>query len=238
MSRQNRANRSFLALRRHTLASPRRTNPTGATSPNETCIRAASRRLSPPRMKNVALRAAAWLLEKTNPLWQPAKENKGVASRRQSIFGRSQSARTERRSVRTPSPNEPTRAGGVGRGGIQNKANRLEQSGDRFARRCRTNPLEQPERGRGGIQNRANVPSKPGNPFTPGRCAGIRLHDCAKRTQSARRYKTTPIRLEQSGIRFARRCRTNPTWRPARGAEWGVPSSTLPPSPPPGELSE
>jgi hypothetical protein len=41
-------------------------------------------------MKTQYSRAAAWPLEKTNPLWRPAKENKGVASRRQSIFGRTQ----------------------------------------------------------------------------------------------------------------------------------------------------
>jgi hypothetical protein len=153
MSRQNRANRSFLALRRHTLASPRRTNPTGATSPNETCIRAASRRLSPPRMKNVALRAAAWLLEKTNPLWQPAKENKGVASRRQSIFGRSQSARTAL-------PNEPTGAAGARPRRNTEQSQRAVKTGQSvhswplrrhtIARLRQTNPI------RAALQNDAN----------------------------------------------------------------------------------
>ena len=38
--------------------------------------------------ENPALRVAAGPLEKTNPLWRPANGNKGVASRRQSIFGR------------------------------------------------------------------------------------------------------------------------------------------------------
>jgi len=36
-------------------------------------------------------RAAAWPLEKTNPLWRPAKENKGVTSRRQRISEETQS---------------------------------------------------------------------------------------------------------------------------------------------------
>jgi hypothetical protein len=36
-------------------------------------------------MKAQPFRLAAWPLEKTNPLWRPAKENKGVASRHHSI---------------------------------------------------------------------------------------------------------------------------------------------------------
>ena len=53
--------------------------------PNETWMSAASRRFAPPGMKAQPFRLAAWPLEKTNPLWRPAKENKGVASRRHSI---------------------------------------------------------------------------------------------------------------------------------------------------------
>ena len=53
--------------------------------PNETCMSAASRRFSPPDDQTQSFRTAAWPLEKTNPLWRPAKENKGIASRRQSI---------------------------------------------------------------------------------------------------------------------------------------------------------
>jgi len=104
-------------------AAPCRTNP--ISLPNETCMSATSRRLSSPGMKNAALRAAAWPLEKTNPLWQPAKENKGVASRRQSIFGRSQSTATER-TQRGRTPRSHPRK-------LQNKANPGRQ-------RHRTNP--------------------------------------------------------------------------------------------------
>jgi hypothetical protein len=46
---------------------------TERTQPNETWMSAGGRGLSPRRMKNAALRAAAWPLEKTNPLWKPAK---------------------------------------------------------------------------------------------------------------------------------------------------------------------
>ena len=54
-------------------------------------------RLSPPRMKAQRFCTAARALEKTNPLRQPAKENKGVASCRQSICGTSQRIAGSRR---------------------------------------------------------------------------------------------------------------------------------------------
>jgi hypothetical protein len=55
---------------------------------NKTCMSGHLATVLTPEDKNTAFRATAGLLEKTNPLWQPAKENKGVTFRRQSIFGR------------------------------------------------------------------------------------------------------------------------------------------------------
>jgi len=59
----------------------------------------------------------------------------------------------------------------------------------RSAQHCQTKPTEQPERVRGGIQNKANVASKPDKPFIPGRRAGIRSHDRARRNLHDRRLR-------------------------------------------------
>ena len=58
--------------------------------PNKTCHERRLQAVLTTGDENATLRAAAGPLEKTNPLWRPAKQNKGVASRCQRIFGRTQ----------------------------------------------------------------------------------------------------------------------------------------------------
>src|SRR6185437_14085347 len=58
-----------------------------------------------PNEATARFRAAAWRLEKTNPLWTPAKENKGVASRRESIAPGAE--RTQRKNSNSAKQSQP-----------------------------------------------------------------------------------------------------------------------------------